>query len=257
VKKSLVLCADDFAISEPVSDAIVRLANENRISATSCLTSSPLWPKLAVNLHVLDSIDVGLHLELTEYQGYRLPTLLIQSYLRRLSVDRLLDIIQTQVDHFTEHMGRLPDFIDGHQHVHQFPRIRNALLVAYARNFSHSKSYIRCTAPQVAGGLKGELIARLGGHALRRRLRHANIPHNQTFAGAYHFKAGINYRNLFNRVLQESQDGGLVMCHPGVQHENDPIASMRGREYSYLMSDDFIADCEQQRVTISRFNTSY
>jgi chitin disaccharide deacetylase len=36
--------------------------------------------------------------------------------------------ISSQLQKFITAFGRLPDFIDGHQHVHLFPQIREALL---------------------------------------------------------------------------------------------------------------------------------
>ena len=34
----------------------------------------------------------------------------------------------TQWNHFIEATGKTPDFVDGHQHVHQFPVIRDVLV---------------------------------------------------------------------------------------------------------------------------------
>ena len=64
--KNLVLCADDFALSASVSEAIVRLAQARRISATSAMVLSPRWTEDAARLKTLrGQIDVGLHLDWT------------------------------------------------------------------------------------------------------------------------------------------------------------------------------------------------
>ena len=66
VVKSVVLCADDFALSAPVSEAIVQLAQAHRISATSAMVLSPRWMEDAARLKTLrGQIDVGLHLDWT------------------------------------------------------------------------------------------------------------------------------------------------------------------------------------------------
>ncbi len=43
----LVVCADDYGMSESVSRAIVALANQGRLSATSAMVLSPLWAEHA------------------------------------------------------------------------------------------------------------------------------------------------------------------------------------------------------------------
>lgn len=58
----LVLCADDFAFNPSVSQAISRLADAGRITATSVMSLSPRWPQDQALLRDLaGSIDVGLH----------------------------------------------------------------------------------------------------------------------------------------------------------------------------------------------------
>ena len=47
---------------------------------------------------------------------------------RRLDPAALADEIASQVREFVDAFGRAPDFIDGHQHVHLFPQVRDALL---------------------------------------------------------------------------------------------------------------------------------
>ena len=64
--KSVVLCADDYALNTPVSQGIVALALLGRLSATSVMVHSPTWAQDAVALcDVRDRLDVGLHLDWT------------------------------------------------------------------------------------------------------------------------------------------------------------------------------------------------
>src|SRR5262249_6039771 len=44
------------------------------------------------------------------------------------SVERLTAEIGSQLRIFMEAFGRLPDFLDGHQHVQLFPQVRDAFL---------------------------------------------------------------------------------------------------------------------------------
>ncbi|MGB6115303.1 MAG: ChbG/HpnK family deacetylase, partial [Comamonas sp.] len=43
--KPLVLCADDYAQEAGVSHAIVQLARQGQLSATSAMVLSPRWPQ--------------------------------------------------------------------------------------------------------------------------------------------------------------------------------------------------------------------
>lgn len=62
--KRVIVCADDFALNEGVSTAIIELLNNRAISATSCMTTSPLWPEWGPRLKALTSTaDIGLHLD--------------------------------------------------------------------------------------------------------------------------------------------------------------------------------------------------
>jgi len=62
----IVLCADDFALSDGVSRAIVALADAGRISATGAMTNRPHWRAWSHEIagHAA-RIDIGVHLNLT------------------------------------------------------------------------------------------------------------------------------------------------------------------------------------------------
>jgi len=51
---------------------------------------------------------------------------------RRLKSELLTIEIATQVSAFVMAFGRLPDFLDGHQHVHLLPQVRDAFLKVVA-----------------------------------------------------------------------------------------------------------------------------
>ena len=131
--KSLVVCADDFGNKLSVSNAIVRLIDARRISATSVLVlgqdSARSAPRLVERRA---ACSVGLHFSLTDASGWRswvpLPLLLACASLRLLKPDAVRERITRQLDRFEELFGTPPDFLDGHEHVHQFPSIREIVL---------------------------------------------------------------------------------------------------------------------------------
>src|SRR6476659_7718062 len=63
---NVVLCADDFGLTEGVSRGILELAETARISATGAMTNMPARRRSAPGLQPLKGrIGIGLHLNLT------------------------------------------------------------------------------------------------------------------------------------------------------------------------------------------------
>jgi predicted glycoside hydrolase/deacetylase ChbG (UPF0249 family) len=268
--KRIILCADDYGQNPAISQAIVELLEKNRLSATSCMTTSSFWPVHAQWLEPFkEKVDIGLHFNLTEgdalsdsYTMQPLSQLLIKAHLRQLNIQALQKECHAQIDQFIDVLGRAPDFIDGHQHIHQFPLIRAALLAVYEKRLRLHGSYIRCTSnPYVFLHLKDAaygkqlIIEMTGAHAFSRLVIKNAIPRNSTFSGIYHFADSPGYNHYFPRFLNRIKDGGLIMCHPGLsspQDDTDTIALARYDEYRYFCSDQFTKDCEQHQVQLTR-----
>src|SRR5699024_11083010 len=85
------------------------------------------------------NVDIGLHLDLTGIFASTLrgslKSVIIASYLRRFNPRQVTDIIKQQLDGFEERFNRAPVFIDGHQHIHQFPVIRQCLINELANRY--------------------------------------------------------------------------------------------------------------------------
>ncbi len=274
--KSIILCADDYGQNTAISQAIIGLLREKRLSATSCMTTIPLWQEQAEWLFSFkNQADIGLHFNLTEGKPLSstfkavygdvfpsLPHLLMKSYLRQLDTSAILSELHAQIDQFAAGIGRLPDFIDGHQHIHQFPVIRDIFLSVYKARLRQHNTYVRCVYDADAwfsvnqkGYSKRLLIQLCGARAFKQQLARHNIPHNTTFSGIYHFSQAMHYAELFPKFLQHSQMGGLIMCHPGLEslEQGDAIAVSRPLEYRYFQSQQFLNACQQHQVVISRF----
>ena len=255
--KSIILCADDYGQNREVSQGIVELIAQQRLSATSCLVTSPHWREQAQWLKpYLHSADVGLHFNLTEGEGLpSLKALLLRSHCGLVSVAAVKQELLRQLDAFEQEMGCLPVFIDGHQHVHQFPRVRQALLQVYQEHLRGTKIYIRCTA-HLPGerGFKPWMIRHTGALNLERQLQRHNIPHNRSFAGIYSFQNPERYPSLFKHFLQHITDRGLIMCHPGLESADnkDPLQRSRAFEYRYFASESFLQDLRETGVKVGR-----
>ena len=245
----IVLCADDFAMHPVIDDAVVRLAHQGRLSATSCMTTSPRWAEAARTLTgAPPTLSTGLHLNLTEGHGGKAPTLgavLIDAYARRLDSATITQTITRQLDDFEQAMQRVPDFIDGHQHVHQLPVVRDALLGLLVKRYpGDAAPSIRATVPArwSWGAGKAGVLAVLGGLRFRGQLADRGLRHNSGFAGVYGFDAATpaDYGRHMDRWLAGCEDGTLMMCHPATALvTGDAIAAARVVEFDYLSSDAF------------------
>jgi chitin disaccharide deacetylase len=264
-----ILCADDYAQSESIDEAILDLASKGRISAISCITSSPRWPQAAKKLIALrEKVDIGLHFNLThgpllqkKFSAMSLNTCLLKSHLRLLPEDLLRLELQSQWHEFAKQLSAEPDFIDGHQHVHVLPQVQPIFLQQLQQLDPDHKAYVRLPYSKViskllSGQVKSSTIAAVGGCRLRSSLDAAKRRYNPAFAGAYNFQAA-DYAPLFRQFIadlrQQGQPYGLVMCHPGKGGDSDDaISSARAKEWQYFASEQFLIDCRQAGVVLSR-----
>lgn len=274
--KRIILCADDYGQNPAISQAIINLIEKNRLSATSCMVNTLDWLGQANALEPFQSkVDIGLHFNLTEGQPISntfgvsqfpsLSVLLAQAFLRKLSQKSVEDEFNAQLDRFSEGMHQLPHFIDGHQHIHQFPIIRDAILSVYEKRLKNKGVYIRVVDDPQAffrfkedAYLKRLIIQFTGAKALKKRLIQRQIPHNASFSGIYSFAPGSQYSAIFPHFLTQITDNGLIMCHPGMQSQEvmDPIYQSREVEYQYFSSEQFAKDCQSKQIVITRFGVN-
>jgi predicted glycoside hydrolase/deacetylase ChbG (UPF0249 family) len=258
--KKVVLCADDFGLNTAVSHGIIQLIKDQKISATSCMVRNPYWEENAQLLKpYLKQVDVGLHFDLPKYP--KLYQLILKANLRLLNKKLIAQEFEQQLTLFEHTLGKLPDFIDGHQHIHQLPVISDAIFEVYNRLLTKTKPYIRyvtsnlLTAPCPAKQL---IIKAVTSFAFQKKLKKYAIPHNTSFSGIYNFGDSENYYTYFPKFLKavtnNSYGYGLVMCHPALNRieDDDPIANSRYDEMQYFSSHQFICDCQNENVTISR-----
>ncbi len=273
MKKRIVLCADDYGQAKAISLGILDLLENGRLSATSCMVNLPDWQEQASWLIPFqEKIDIGLHFNLTHGKAlaalYRskhgdvfpsLSQLISRSYLHSLSQTAIEAELNAQIDYFVNALGFLPHHIDGHQHVHQFPVIRQAIINVYEQRLRASNTYIRLISGRLMlmdwfRHTKKCIVHMLGATAMKKLLQANNIPHNSTFSGIYSFALAEQYSAFFPQFLQSVDESGLIMCHPGLAEADDGIAKARFLEYQYFKSEKFINDLQAAQVAIKRFH---
>lgn len=246
----LVICADDFGMNPAVSQGIAQLAAQARLSATSAMTLAPGWPTDVALLRPLrQQLDVGLHLDWTSPfamaagHGKPLSRLMLQTQLRQLDRQQARAVIERQLDLFEAHWQAPPDHVDGHQHVQQFPVIREALVEVLTRRYpTGPRPWIRISRPLTPrSDIKAWVIGAMGAQALQRLARQAGLPHSQWLSGIYSFDGDASAYGL--RLADWLQDaaahlGVVMMCHPGLSSDDtdDPIAHARTQELQELES---------------------
>ena len=262
--RSIVICADDFGLHAGVNAACIDLAERGRLSAVSCLAGGPAWRGARAEIGRLASlpVDLGLHLDFTEFPlgkgvGHSLNGLIALAYTRRLRDAQIVAEIHAQLDAFEAVAGRPPDHVDGHQHVHQLPMIREALLRTLEQRYCPHKPWIRNTAALGATGtprLKAMVIAGMGRGALAGLAKARHFPQNLRLGGVYGFQATQEtYKELLRRWFDAFETGDVLMCHPGSGNfPGDTIGGARSTEFAVLGSNWFGEQLAGAGMTVGR-----
>ena len=261
--REIWLCADDYGISPSVNAGIRELIASDRLNATSVMVAAPyLGAEEVASLERLNAGERraarGLHVTLTRpfkplttgfaplRDGAFLPLteMLRAAVARRLKPAPLEAEIAAQMDAFIKTFGHAPDFVDGHQHVHLFPQVRDAFLKiviemapnAWVRQCGRVPSLRRLHDPKA-------LMLDILSVRFRRKAARLGLACNPAFAGTYAFRANANFAKIFPRFLAGLPDGGLIMCHPGFVDAElkrlDSLTTLREHEFAYFNSDEF------------------
>lgn len=256
--KGFILCADDFAMTDGVSRAILDLLGRGKLTATGAMTNRPHWRRLAPELAAFTGqADLGLHLNLTcaaplsamplLAPGRALPGLKDVARAAVLSSAVRKEIaaeIARQLDAFEDALGRPPDFVDGHQHVHVLPGVRRALLDTLTRRYPAGALYVRDPADRPAairarGVAVGKALVIAG---LATGFRSATLKRglrvNRGFSGVAPFDPQRDFAADLARFLIEPGLCHLVMCHPGFVDGElaalDPVVATRPVEHAAI-----------------------
>jgi predicted glycoside hydrolase/deacetylase ChbG (UPF0249 family) len=257
--RRVVLCADDYGLSAGISRGIRELLAAGRLSATSCMTVYPEFKAEGPLLRPwFGKADIGLHFTLTADRP--IGGLLREAYLRRMDAGAVAAELDRQLATFIDVMGSAPDYIDGHQHVHLLPGVREAVARAAAR----VGGYVRSTREPIGVALASRpspveaAFLSWTARPLDRLIRKAGLTSNRGFRGPRTFRETQPYRELFQRMIAGAGSGCLVMCHPGVPDatlvQRDEVTTAREEELRYLGGDAFPGDLVAAGLTLSRLS---
>ncbi len=253
----IALCLDDLGLHAGVNAAAAALARLGRLNAVSCMVGAAHWRGAGEALAACGAAgaDIGLHLDLTEapmrMSRQALPKLILRSHAHVLAPDELRDEIEAQLEAFEAVLGRPPDHVDGHQHVHQLPQVRDALVEVLQRRYRDRRPWLRSTrhaanlvppaGQPLAAALKPRVIEVLGAAGLARLAALHGHRQNARLLGVYDFSGGLAaYRAWLQAWLLAARDGDLLMCHAATGPvAADPIGAARCEEWRLLGGPEF------------------
>ncbi len=227
------------------------------------MSLSPHWPSSANLLaSVQEKIDIGLHVDFTSEfatqsgQGASLGWLMLKSVSHALDKVQIERCLHQQLDLFEKHLGAQPDHLDGHQHVHQFPVIRDALIKVLKQRYKADEMpWLRISrVPRTQMNLKGAVINGMGANALCKLAIQHHISHSNYLTGIYDFSGNAEaYTSLLADCIERSPERTVLMCHPGLPGDShSPYAAARIWEQQVLQGEPFEALLNRLQVGLVR-----
>ena len=262
--KRIAICIDDYGLHAAVDQAILALVERGRVTTTSCMVGAPAWRHDAAALRALAEagrVEAGLHFDLTQFPldpavARPVGAWMRGAILRRIDAPAVRAELCRQLDAFEAAMGRAPAHVDGHQHVHQFPVVRDVVVGELERRYpaGPARPWLRSTRGAARGRLKGFVIEAMGARGFERLARAHGFVHNRSLLGVYDFTGGApRYRQLLRDWLATAQDRDLLMGHVATGPvPDDAIAAARVDEYAVFAQDDFDALVRDAGVTLAR-----
>ncbi|BDU37752.1 ChbG/HpnK family deacetylase [Vibrio nigripulchritudo] len=252
--KQVIVCADDYGMSEEVDAAILELIENSCISATSCMTLMPDWSQSATQLKPLEGqAAYGLHFDLGEFAS--LGKLMFGAVTRTLNAEQLTSTLKKQLDRFEDEMNRRPDYLDGHQHVHAFPVVRDVVAKELSQRYDQDMPWVRNPCVPLSGhdsALKAVVIKGMNAGFKSTIQSETKAALNSDFAGLYSISEKADFAGMMEGWLDKISDNGLIMCHPATQGATVEHGLARVNEYDYLMSERYQEYLQANQISLAK-----
>jgi hypothetical protein len=272
-RREICVAVDGFGLHVGINQAALRLAALGHVQAIGCMVGGagwPAWSRLLRRL-ALSDVDLGLHLDLTEaplLPGTARPIgkWIRDAVLHQLDRRALREEIKAQLDAFEEAVGHGPVYVDGHQHVHQLPIVRNELLAELDDRYGWFRPWLRSTRgarslgfvqdPVCGDVFKHWYIERLGARGLASAAWRMGYRQNQGLLGVCDFRGGApRYRQLLEAWLRTAHHGDLLVCHPSLPtHASDPIIDARKAQFEVLSAPEFAMQLGEAGIDMRRMS---
>lgn len=284
----MIVCADDFGISQSVSDGIIELLSMERLTAVSCMLNydKNIDNQMVKLINYKSNCDIGLHLNLTsgrpltngldsssglvDQRGSFLSfnKLLKNVLTNRVNTSILFNEIEKQLNFFALLTNFLPNFIDGHQHVQQLPIIRDVLLELCAKIYKNNKFYLRVgTFPlrqaivnnlslrMIIGSVSIDLFAKRYNQMIKSR----KILCNNNLLGYHNYNSEERFEDVFSKYLTlVSSNNDIFFMHPGYIDDDlisrDSLVNGRLTNLEFMKSDCFHDLLKKNNLTLTTYD---
>ena len=249
-KKRIIVNADDFGMTLPVSRGILK-ANEGKIlKSTSAMTTSRDF-EASMELVGSDSLDIGFHANLTWghplTEPYKIKTLvgkngkfldkatlIKRTNLGQINQEEVYTELKAQCTKLHEKIKNITH-MDGHHHVHVYPIVRNAV-EQIAREFNIP--YIRSPREGKWSPWRWAILRRLAignfASSAPQYWRSRGFHSIERFAG-FALGSNKNMKDRWIKTLSRFPNGtGEIMVHPG-------FPSADGDSYNFERQDEIEA----------------
>lgn len=221
--------ADDFGLGCGHDQIILALLGAGRLDGTSVMVNAAIEPADIMRLRALRDAgaQIGLHLNLTQELSEHGPIWPLYRLMMPFIAlpDGVVASLERQIGQFAALFGSLPDYYDGHQHCHCFPKIAPLI----TRLPYDSQAWVRVPLPATwaglwlnfrSGGVKILVIMAMASRS-RAIFTKARIRVNSDFSGFLRLNDPAKVQLWLPRLLSAAAPDCLMMLHPGDAH--DPI----------------------------------
>jgi predicted glycoside hydrolase/deacetylase ChbG (UPF0249 family) len=192
MERRLIVNADDFGLSAGVNQGIMRAHREGIVTSASLMVRCPA---AAHAVEIADDLDLGLHLDLSEWTYRDGQWVIVYQRVEPGDVEAVRREIREQLTLFEQLTGRTPSHLDSHQHVHE-------------------QEPIRSIARQLADELRVPL------RSFSNRVRYCGNFYGQSGKGAAYADA-ISVAALIRLIATLAPGVTEFACHPGEDPELD------------------------------------
>ena len=229
MKSNKLIIADDFGFNKANDQAMLDLCNLRKIDGVS------IFPKYVSQdqVHSLKllrkshNIKIGLHFNLTldddKNCSITRERLLVQSILNSINKDFISQEFDLQLKVFKKKFNQDPDFIDGHEHVHAFPRISKIICkMLHANQYKGLVRYVGSRSKNVfRRSIKYRFFLKfitLEILALNQKkiLQENSLLFNHSFDGLIPSNSSGKLLEILQEIYNsKNHEYVLIMCHPG------------------------------------------
>lgn len=212
--KELVVNADDLGRSPGINRGIARAHLEGIVTSASLMVRQPAAEAAAELVQELPKLDVGLHVDLAEWAAKSSGWTPLYAFVDDQDELAVAQEVERQLLRFETLVGRLPDHLDSHQHVHRSEPLRSILgrVAKELRVPLRFHSRFRYFGGFYGQGSEGERLPdAISPHGLRTAI--AELPDGASEL-CCHPAAELDFQSSYGvERLQELES----LCEPGVR----------------------------------------